>query len=191
MQIELSNPYQLHQTIMNGFPHDLKNTNNFTRILYRLNINSTSGVPTVLVQSLICPDWGPLISKKNYFSKDPLFKQFEYPDFKAGSLYRFKLYANPTKKIEGKRLGLYKAENHFKWLNRKAELGGFKLLKVDIIKTETLIAKAIKKSKRITLQAVQFEGILQVVNPTLFSDSLKNGIGSGKAFGFGLLSIGI
>ena len=36
--------------------------------------------------------------------------------------------------------------------------------------------------------SVLFEGVLEVSNPALFKTGAANGIGSGKAFGFGLLS---
>ena len=41
----------------------------------------------------------------------------------------------------------------------------------------------------ITHFAVKFEGELVVTDPTRFAETLKNGIGSAKGFGFGLLSV--
>jgi len=40
-----------------------------------------------------------------------------------------------------------------------------------------------------TFSSVVFEGRLKVVDRVLFLESIKNGIGSGKAYGFGLLSV--
>ena len=40
-----------------------------------------------------------------------------------------------------------------------------------------------------THQAVRFEGVLQVVDPVAFQQTLRCGIGSAKGFGFGLLSL--
>ena len=37
--------------------------------------------------------------------------------------------------------------------------------------------------------AVRFEGVLEVTDPTAFCKTVENGIGSGKGFGFGLLSV--
>jgi len=187
--MELSNPYQLHRTIMKGFPDNLKESNTPNRILYRVNFKSSSADPTVLIQSSICPDWTPLISTSEFLSRDPLFKQFEYPKFNKFSIYRFRLYGNPSKKVEGKRVGMYKTEDHIKWLKRKAEIGGFKVLRVSIIKNELIKAKAHKNSKPISILGVQFEGMLQVINPEKFENTLKSGIGSAKAFGCGLLSL--
>jgi hypothetical protein len=36
---------------------------------------------------------------------------------------------------------------------------------------------------------VRFDGVLVVTDPALFRETVANGIGSGKAFGFGLLSL--
>jgi CRISPR system Cascade subunit CasE len=41
----------------------------------------------------------------------------------------------------------------------------------------------------ITLAGARFDGLLQVVDPTLFRAALATGIGPAKAYGFGLLSI--
>jgi CRISPR system Cascade subunit CasE len=38
--------------------------------------------------------------------------------------------------------------------------------------------------------AVRFEGVLAVTDPEVFRATVAAGIGSGKAFGFGLLSVG-
>ncbi|MCW5968617.1 MAG: type I-E CRISPR-associated protein Cas6/Cse3/CasE [Blastocatellales bacterium] len=43
--------------------------------------------------------------------------------------------------------------------------------------------------KRLTFGTVQFEGVLEVTDAEKFKQTLASGIGSGKAYGFGLLSI--
>lgn len=43
--------------------------------------------------------------------------------------------------------------------------------------------------KRLTFGAVQFEGLLEITDVEKFKHTLADGIGSGKAYGFGLLSI--
>lgn len=174
---------------MRGFPSDLKTIEDSNRILFRVNMNSVSKVPTILVQSSITPDWTPLLIRKDYLFKDPLLKQFNFPEFLPNALFKYRLYANPTKKTQGKRVGLYKTEEHIEWLFRKGTLGGFKILKVDIVGSETITARVKNKFKTMTLQAVQFEGVLQVKDSKLFRESLEYGVGSGKAFGFGLLTI--
>jgi CRISPR system Cascade subunit CasE len=40
-----------------------------------------------------------------------------------------------------------------------------------------------------SFRSVRFEGHLTVTDETAFAETLSSGVGSGKAFGFGLLSI--
>jgi len=37
---------------------------------------------------------------------------------------------------------------------------------------------------------VQYDGLLEVLDPARLNEAVANGIGSGKGFGFGLLSLG-
>ncbi|MEW6230192.1 MAG: type I-E CRISPR-associated protein Cas6/Cse3/CasE, partial [Bacillota bacterium] len=41
----------------------------------------------------------------------------------------------------------------------------------------------------LTFAAVEFEGHLTVLDPERFRETLRRGVGPGKAYGFGLLSI--
>src|SRR5919198_4626090 len=61
---DLADCQELHRRIMAGFP-DLR-TNGDARsqlgVLYRLDIHPRSGVPALLVQSRVRPDWSGLLS---------------------------------------------------------------------------------------------------------------------------------
>jgi len=46
-----------------------------------------------------------------------------------------------------------------------------------------------KNGKGQRLRSVLYNGLLEVTDPDLFHRALIRGIGSGKAFGFGLLSV--
>lgn len=174
---------------MKAFPDNLKETKKDGRVLFRINKNLNKPFISVLIQSPFCPDWDFLIKDNQYLLKDPLFKQFNYPQFKKANKYWFRLFGNPTKKIEGKRIGFYNEEEQYNWLKRKAEMGGVNLLHANITRKEEVTAKVNKNSKKMTFYGVQFEGLLQIVDPEKFVITLKNGIGSGKAFGFGFLTI--
>jgi len=189
VQKELGNPYQLHRTIMRAFPDKLREIQQKGRVLFRIKKGTTQKFPSVLIQSTLCPDWSVLFEEKHYLTKNPLFKQFKFPNFIKGSVYLFRLFANPTKKIDGKRIGFYKEEDQYNWLKRKAELGGFTLIQVNISRKEEIKARINKKTPIMTFYGVQFGGILQINDGEQFKKVLIEGIGSGKAFGFGLLSI--
>ena len=189
VQKELSNPYQLHRTLMCGFPNNLKKLKRDGRILFRIEKKENQNYPLILIQSTLCPDWSFLIEDEGYLLKNPLFKQFNFPQFKKGNTFWFRLFANPTKKDTGKRVGMYTEEEQYEWLKRKCELCGFNIIHVNITRKENITAKVNKKSKTMTFQGIQFEGVLQIKDSKQFNSTLKNGIGSAKAFGFGLLSI--
>jgi CRISPR system Cascade subunit CasE len=51
------------------------------------------------------------------------------------------------------------------------------------------MGKKYGKGRRQVWHAVQFDGVLTVTDAAEFADGIRGGIGSAKAFGFGLLSI--
>lgn len=189
VQKEIGNPYQLHRTIMKAFPDKIKEKDRDGRILFRIEKNRNNQYSFVLVQSFLHPDWKNLTKRNNFLIKDPDFKEFHFPPFRQGNIFWFRLFANPTKKIDGKRIGFYKEEDQYNWLQRRAELSGFQILQVNIVRKEEIKTKANKELPRMTFYGVRFEGALRVEAPQKFKYALKNGIGSGKAFGFGLLTI--
>ncbi len=131
----------------------------------------------------------------------------------------FRLRANPTRKIDtktkpdgkknnGKRVEIRGEENQIAWLQRKAEQHGFRLLSVSVnpgvanvrITPENKVfgwrgsdsdgqSYNGNTKRRLTFGAVLFEGSLEITDAEKFRQTLADGIGSGKAYGFGLLSI--
>jgi CRISPR system Cascade subunit CasE len=206
VQKEIAAPYQLHRSIMNAFPDDLKEGQE--RVLFRLE-NAPSfdplGTPrqqglVLLVQSFTFPDWSWLEAPnaRGYLLPvdvpNPSTKTFELQLF-PGQTLTFRLRANPTVKRtvddKKKRVGLYREEEQRKWLERKAEQGGFQVLSArtgrqDIIRGQL---KRNGKTHKLRLLSVQFDGVLRVNDPERLRESVRCGIGSGKGMGFGLLSL--
>jgi CRISPR system Cascade subunit CasE len=117
-------------------------------------------------------------------------KAFE-PQFSKGQMLAFRLRANPTVKRNGKRLGLYREEEQLEWLERKAEDHGFRLAAVRIANDEIIDGwlKRDEERHKLRLLAVRFDGVLQVDDPERFLQAVRDGIGSGKGLGCGLLSL--
>lgn len=122
-------------------------------------------------------------------------------DFLAYSRYRFSLLANPTwkpvKDKDGnyiadakkrKRRAITKRDALIAWLQRKAEDGGF-TVNSDSLRTIPRGREFFHKnpSSQGTHTAVEFQGELCVTNSAKFRTAVATGIGSAKAFGFGLL----
>ncbi|TLM98575.1 type I-E CRISPR-associated protein Cas6/Cse3/CasE [bacterium] len=188
----LADPYQLHRTLMGAFPETLPKGE---RVLYRVEQQRKIPYLSVLVQSGTLPDWRYL-SERGYLLLPASVKTFDlHPS--TGHIFRFRLLANPTKRLKssddanGPRVGLVRSEEQCAWLERKAGQNGFCVLEVQTLKTVQPDAVKREKNKvhHIHCEAVRFDGLLQVVNPELFKVGLVCGIGSGKGFGFGLLSL--
>lgn len=191
VQRDLASPHDMHRTVMRGFPENLDDHKE--RILYRLDQMERGDQLCLLVQSQLEPDWTQL--DPTYLAQvdmdNPALKQFD-PQPVNGQRFTFRLRANPTRRPgkragddKGKRVGLYKIDEQIQWLNRKAESGGF--LVESVLPTQQ--HRADDRKRDLKFLSVQFDGILHVTDAAHFEFILANGIGSGKAFGFGLLSV--
>jgi CRISPR system Cascade subunit CasE len=70
---------------------------------------------------------------------------------------------------------------------RKGEAGGFHVLTA--LMTSEGMQTIQGANGAILLDSVLYEGALEVTEPEAFQRTLAAGIGSGKGFGFGLLSL--
>ena len=117
---------------------------------------------------------------------------------KAGSIWLFKLTANPTKSIStdndkrGKVTSLYREVDLIKWLKRRGEKNGF-LVRDDNVKIIgsrwVSFSKRQDKKKRVSFQEVTYQGVLEVTDPEVFRKCLVDGLGRSKAYGMGLLTL--
>jgi CRISPR system Cascade subunit CasE len=211
---DLADCYSLHRTIMAAFP-DLGGARGGARaslgVLFRVEAGEEAA-PVVLVQSEPMPDWRCL--EPGYLQSPAALKPIIdlVGSLDAGRSLRFRLRANPTRTItrEGPdgarrqvRVELRGEEQWLDWLRQKAERHGFRLLAAraaaqvpDVrcaargkVTGTRLEGGAPGATQRLTLFGVEFEGRLEIVDRTLFLAALRNGIGHGKAYGFGLLSV--
>jgi CRISPR system Cascade subunit CasE len=84
------------------------------------------------------------------------------------------------------------------WIESKAESSGFSLEDVSVQPGYTHWKKPEERHKERSenqkidtgrRRSVRYDGTLAVTDPALFRETIIRGIGSGKAFGFGLLSV--
>lgn len=199
---ELSNAYEMHRTLMRAFPR--KGDGGPGRVLFRVEETGIAGPVTVLlVQSDKKPDWSWLHELDGYLAnaldENPSTKELK-PRLLSGQRLRFRLLANPTRKIDtksgpdgkrnnGKRVPV-PTDRLVEWLSRKGEAAGFVLDEGSISVQAGFIAW--RKPGDTTgqkIRSVRFDGLLTVRDVELFREALLHGIGPGKAFGFGLLSV--
>jgi len=204
-QREMANPYELHRTLMRCFPDGLDREQE--RVLFRVETEPPSALPraTVLLQSVLEPMWAWLEDNgaRGYLLRPPETKPFDL-HLAPGQVLAFRLRANPTEKHwyadkdkpDGEkrphRDPLYREEDQRAWIERKGEQGGFCVLRVAVAPEGNNLAwQSVQTGPRrkLTLFAVQFDGLLQVTDPDRLRETVRQGIGSGKGFGFGLLSL--
>ena len=179
---DLTDPYAMHQTLSRVVePGD--------RMLWRLETRRYGENPRVLVQTLKAPRWAEVLSRweEPYGELAPDSPKEVHLKLRPGRLLRFRLYANPTVTQEGKRLGLYREVEQICWLNERLKERGAAIQKVIVTRREKLTFK--KQGKTITLATALFDGVLEVTDPDRLRAALERGIGHGKAFGLGLLSL--
>jgi len=161
-----------------------------------------NGRAVIIVQSAIEPDWGYAFHNASYLlAAPPVVKPFE-PHFPEGQCLRFRLAANPTRRLSkhsldakkesiGKRVPV-PTDRLIDWLAHRGESAGFIVTRdvTTLVSGYAYFNKNDKKSdKWQRLRSVLFSGLLRVTDPDVFRQTLVHGIGSGKAFGFGLLLI--
>ena len=88
----------------------------------------------------------------------------------------------------GKRLPV-PSDQYVDWLTRRGASAGFSLDTDTLALQPGYIAVQKPGQQPIRHHAVRFDGTLHVHDPDAFRAALASGIGPGKGFGFGLLSI--
>jgi CRISPR system Cascade subunit CasE len=130
------------------------------------------------------------------------------PSFEPGQTLRFRLTANPTRRLAngpfaGQRVSVGRDPAAILgWLARRAAGGGFEMVfEKDKNgwdprwRITTGMVRAWKggeadcEKTKMSFASATIEGVLRVTDPAAFVKTLQAGIGPGKAFGFGLLSV--
>jgi CRISPR system Cascade subunit CasE len=192
------------------------------------------GRAVILVQSAIEPDWDYAFrNARHLLAAPPEMKSFDL-FFTRGQGLRFRLLANPTKKVDtikkkerqnytkeelkeikgrhGKRLPVpcateikeWRLKNPgkdarifidsqlFHWLASQGEKKGFSVKEESTTIQPGYIYVHKKKGqddKGQRLRTVRYDGILRVTDADLIQDTVIRGLGPGKAYGLGLMSL--
>ena len=194
---QLRDTYDWHQGAWQCFPGRPTDTRDF---LTRLD-QSPQGFRLLVVspQAATRPEW---CSPDAWQSRD-------IPEGYFGrARYSFQLRANPTKKIidtnkpkavgpdgrinrnrNARRIPLRQPAELVAWLERKAATGGF-AVEPDSLRVVPEGQEHFNRGHEHGAHAsVEFRGTLRVTDPAAFHQTFQTGLGSGKAFGFGLLVI--
>jgi CRISPR system Cascade subunit CasE len=179
-KMRLSDNYAWHQTLWRAFPgRDGERRDFLTRVDRR----------DQFFEALILSPNEPTQQTWGRWEPKPVA-----PSFLEHSRYRFALRANPTvKRVDktgkrwknGYRTAICDLEELKTWLKTKGESGGFAIEAVDC--DPPVREPFFRKNSRGTHVRVDFRGVLAVTNHKRFQEVFQQGIGTARAFGFGLL----
>ena len=193
VQKDLGNAHKFHQQIMQAFPNEANqhvkenwNPRQEWNILFRHEPDSN----IVLVQSAIEPDWSQL--PQEYLQKH-VTKSINYTaeKFAPGQVFQFRLRANPSKRDQETRktVGFLKQADQLTWLERQSDRFGFRIHSTTVIPSPNVFGQKGKGSSPIRVTTALFQGILKVTDSVSFTKAVCEGIGRGKSYGCGLLSV--
>jgi CRISPR system Cascade subunit CasE len=216
---DLADCQQMHRTILSAFGLADQGPGGARLafgVLFRIE-EAPDGV-MIYVQSREKPAWqrlpeGYLLPDVDRRGGNPAVRDVGgvIASFASGRTLRFRLLANATRKVHprrrdgserknGTRVPLRDDRERAEWLRRKAADSGFELLHVSVSPGVDDIRQAPRRRVRgsrldgahrseIEFEGVLYDGRLRVGKPGRFRDALERGIGPGKAYGFGLLSL--
>ena len=216
VRFDSARPYEMHRTLLNGGFDGIPKAD-IGRVLFRVDVDRFGGSPVVLVQSEREPAWGHLPAE--YLREEAKCKPLELVVV-AGQRLRFRLRANPTKRVAaknerlgslmvGKRVGLLTEADQIAWLIRKGVEGGFTIpgewvpathpegggsVRLPNFRVDAIPEGRDRNDKAGhtagAFVAVRYEGVLKVTDSARFIATVHAGVGSAKGYGYGLLSVG-
>lgn len=206
---DLSNAHNMHRRVMTAFPDEGVGDGARHKHAVLFRIDEARGDMHVLVQSATQPDWSRLPAGYLLETFEPNPAQADLSaqlsSLRQGQTLRFRLRANPTKRVgksnealKGKRVEVVGVDRCLNWLARKQVVAGFTLAKsgvgsaesYDVRVTEEPKVRGIRAGKPVIFGSVLFDGHLVVTEPDAFRTAMVQGLGTAKAYGFGLLSVG-
>ncbi|MBR0217352.1 MAG: type I-E CRISPR-associated protein Cas6/Cse3/CasE [Clostridia bacterium] len=185
----MENPEIMHGIIENCFQGERR------RNLWR--IDEIKGQIYILLLSTEKPDMDVLVKQigltgGEWDTRDytPLLERV-----KQGSIWRFHLAVNPVVNVpepnngRGKVKAITIPAHQREWLKQQGSKHGFLLAddQFDVIRSEWKIFR--NKGKNVSIFRSTFEGILTVSNQEEFVKALIGGIGRGKAYGNGMITV--
>ena len=181
----LADCQQMHRFITGFFGTDRQGS----QVLYRTNLTGTRLSIYLYAQA-----------RAEHIPDNCHVQQREITDWLEqmgeGQLWSFDLIAAPTKKVasEGKKNSqrriLRQPQERQGWLERKAAQNGFAIIQAQEQEQLHVSGKHhADKGGVMYHDAYRYQGILQITDAESFRRAMQNGIGSGKAYGFGMMMV--
>lgn len=197
----------LHRRVMDLFGPAEGPARAANAVLYRLDESERDATIVLLLQSRVAPAFDRLpdhfldpragADAASTTDLGPLLSRID-----REARFRFRLRANPTRKIDtksapdgtrrhGRRVPLRTPEARAAWLARKLEDTGLRLVggAAACLVRPGGLQRGRRGDARLTHEGVVYEGEVVVVDAALARAAIEHGIGPAKAYGFGLLSL--
>lgn len=200
----IGSPNAMHAAVSAGFPEERPSQDG--RILWRLDIHGSHRV-LLFVASPDQPDFTHIAEQAGWPATETWATQPYGPlldNLKIGQHWQFRLTANPVHSgrrddwTDTKPLGHVTVKQQEQWLVDRAAKHGFTLdvghpadeaAEPDLAVIERSVRRFRRNTDVVTLATATFEGQLQIADPALLRRALTHGIGRGKAYGCGLLTL--
>lgn len=183
---DLDSRYEMHRTLCRAFPGKPGRP----RFLWRLEREDP--VPVLLLQSPEEPELSAFPEGYLLEAHRPVPMGRFLERLERGQVVFFRLDANPVRVRNGKRYALPDVEAHLLWLKARMEqCAGCGLVGAGTRVVWRRWFRFVKPGTgdEIKVFAVRFEGTAVVLQPDLLRNAIATGIGRGRAWGLGLLSV--
>ncbi|WP_291792981.1 type I-E CRISPR-associated protein Cas6/Cse3/CasE [Brevibacterium sp.] len=205
----LTNPQAMHAAVRACFPPDLDESS--ARILWR--VDQSDYEHTLYIVGPEEPDRAVIVEQAGWPSRPGETADYRplLDSVQKGMERSFRLTANPVKSLpaeggkRGKIVPHVTPAQQIEWLSTKAPRHGFELRSAEMPGAEQPVPDVIVdrrenlafsrqgsgggERRRVSLRTARFEGTLRVTDAELFRRTLTQGIGRGRAYGCGLLTL--
>lgn len=199
-------PQSMHAAVRASFPPDLDESSG--RVLWRLDSAEHEHVLYIVAPEM--PELGHIIEQAGWATRPPQRADYTplLDSLRVGQEWRFRVRANPTKSVKGERARgvvrpLAGQSGQIEWLRGQALRHGFEIpLGEPGTEASALVTISGRRDlgfdrrsrdngqrDRVSIRAVRFDGILRVTDIDAMRNALVSGIGRGKAYGCGLLTL--
>lgn len=187
----LTDAHAMHAAIASAFPADPGRT------LWRVDRN---GDQTLLfIVSSTPPDLTHIVEQAGWPTIEKGWETKSYEPFleslTAGQSVHFRLAANPVRSLaqsgaaRGKISPHVGVTNQTRWLVDRSRELGLDLSTQNVLVTTSDTVRLVRDGKKIGLARAVFEGTTSVSDPESLRTTLCSGIGRGRAFGLGMLTV--
>lgn len=198
----LASPHRIHAGVMSAFSDASHDSAAEGRVLWRVDPGDHDAV--LYVVSPEKPDLTHLVEQVGRPTYG--WQTRDYGPFldrlTAGDRWAFRLRANPVHNVlppeggRGKRHGHVTAVQQSEWFRRQAERRGFTLPETgtgadDVVLRDRRTLRFTRRDRQVTLSTALFEGTLVVTDPAVIRASLVGGVGPGKGYGCGLMTLAV